>query len=218
MADVELEATATSESPVVDRAKLVPPRLRAETVERPALVARRLASPARLGLITGPAGSGKSIFLAQCHAVDPLPAWLSLGPADNDPVAFWLSMVDALRIVLGDLGNVYRAGLLAGGVGAVDDLVLSVCNELAERDTPIHLFLDDLHLVHNVTCRRSLHRFVSTLPDGVRVTIASRLAAPLPLARLRASGDLVEMGAPDLARTRGEVRQLLTTFDASLDQ
>ncbi len=218
MVDVELEATSTFGSPVVERTKLVPPRLRAETVERPALVTRRLASPARLGVITGSAGSGKSILLAQCHAVDPFPAWLSLGPADNNPVSLWLSMVEALRAVLGDFADTFRAQLLAAGVGAVDDIIVSVCNELAERDTPIHLFLDDLHLVDNVTCRRSLLRFVSTLPAGVRVTVASRLAAALPLARLRASGDVVEIGALDLPLTRGEAHQLLTAFDISLDQ
>ena len=42
------------------------------------------------------------------------------------------------------------------------------------------------YVVDNVTCRRSLHRFVSALPDCVRVTVASRVSAPIPLARLRA--------------------------------
>ena len=164
--------STTFESPVVARTRLVPPRLRTETVDRPALVARRLTSPARLGVVTGPAGSGKSTLLAQCHAVDPFPAWLSLERADNDPVALWWSMIAALRTVVGDFGDAYRTRLLGGGSGAVDEVVVSVCNELAERDTPIHLFLDDLHVVDNESCRRSLHRFVSSLPDGVRVTVA----------------------------------------------
>ena len=90
------------ESPVVARTRLVPPRLRAETVERPELVARRLASPARLGVVSGPAGCGKSTLLAQCHAADPFPAWLSLETADNDPVALWWSLIEALRTVVGD--------------------------------------------------------------------------------------------------------------------
>jgi LuxR family maltose regulon positive regulatory protein len=211
---VEVDATAT----FVARAKLVAPHLRAETVERPALVARRLASPARLAIIAGPAWSGKSTLLAQCHAADPFAAWLSFAPADNDPVALWWSMIAALRTVVGDFGETYRARLFAAGVGAVDDLVVFVCNELAERDTPIQLFLDDLHVVDNVTPRRSLHRFVSTLPDSVRVTVASRESVPMPLARLRVNGDLVEVGASDLALSPSESRRFLTTFDASLDQ
>ncbi|MGI9646371.1 MAG: hypothetical protein ACR2O6_13780, partial [Ilumatobacteraceae bacterium] len=145
MADVDVEGTSTFESPVVGRTRLVPPRLRVETVDRPGLVARRLASPARLGVITGPAGSGKSTLLAQCHAVDPFPAWLSLERTDNDPVMLWWSMIAALRTVVGDFGQAYRTRLLGGGSWAVDEVVVSVGNELAERDTPIHLFLDDLH-------------------------------------------------------------------------
>ena len=107
MADVGVEATATFESPVVGRTRLVAPRLRTETVDRPALVARRLTSPARLGMVTGPAGSGKSTLLAQCRAVDPFPAWLSLESADNDPVGLWWSMIAALRTVVGDFGEAF---------------------------------------------------------------------------------------------------------------
>jgi LuxR family maltose regulon positive regulatory protein len=197
---------------------LVPPRLREETVDRPGLVARRLTSPARLGVVTGPAGSGKSTLLAQCHAIDPFPAWLSLEPRDNDPIALWWSMIAALRAAVGDFGDAYRNRLLGGSAAAMNDVVVSMCDELGERGVPIHLFLDDLHVVDNEVCRRSLHRFVSSLPDGVRVTVASRRSAPIPLARLRANGDLVEIGAPDLALSEYEANQLLTSFDAALDQ
>ena len=218
MADVGVEGTTAFESPVVARTRLVPPRLRAETVDRPGLVARRLTSPARLGVVTGPAGSGKSTLLAQCHAVDPFPAWLSLERADNDAIALWWSMIAALRTVVGDFGEAYRTRLLGGGSGAIDDVVVSVGNELAERETPIHLFLDDLHVVDDETCRRSMHRFVSSLPDGVRVTVATRRSAPIPLGRLRANGDLIEIEPSDLALSGREANQLLTSFDVPLDQ
>ena len=211
------DVTSAFESPVVARTRLVPPRLRTEVVDRPALVARRMTSPARLGVVTGPAGSGKSTLLAQCHAADPLPAWLSLESSDNDVVALWWSMIVALRTVIGDFGEAYRTRLL-GGSGAVDEVVVSVCNELAERDTPIHLFLDDLHLVDDEKSRRSLHRFVLWLPDGVRVTAALRGLVPIPLGRVRANGDLVEIGASDLALSALEANQLLSWFDPSLDQ
>ena len=209
--------TSTLESPVVARTRLVPPRLRAEIVDRPALVARRLASRARLGVVRGPAGSGKSTLLAQCHAADPSPAWLSLDRVDNDAVALWWSIIAAMRTVIGDFGEGYRTRLL-GGSGAVDEVVGLVCNELAERDTPIHLFLDDLHTVDSEKSRRSLHRFVLSVPDGVRVTVASRRSVPIPLGRVRANGDLVEIVASDLALSTQEASQLLSSFDPSLDQ
>ena len=218
MADAAADGTARFESLAVAHTRLVPPRLRPDTIDRSALVARRVSSPARLAVVAGPAGSGKSTLLAQCHAVDPFPAWLSLDKGDNDVVVFWWSIIEALRTVAGDFGESYRRRLLAAGPAAVDDVVVSACNELAERDMPIHLFLDDLHVVDNVACRRSLHRFVSMVPNGVRVSIASRQSAPIPLARMRSGGDLVEIGASDLALSVSEARQFLTGLDATLDE
>ena len=170
-----------------------------------------------MGVVTGPAGSGKSTLLAQCHAAEPLSVWLSLDMADNDAVALWWSMIVAVRTAIGDFGEAYRTRLL-GGSGAVDDVVVSMCNELAERDTPIHLFLDDLHTIDDEKSRRSLHRFVLSLPDGVRMTVASRRSVPIPLGRMRASGDLVEIGASELALSPQEASELLSSFDPSLDQ
>jgi len=213
----DVDATTALESPIVARTRLVPPRLRAEVVDRPALVALRMTSPARLGVVRGPAGSGKSTLLAQCFAADPLPAWLSLESSDNDVVALWSSIIAAMRAVIGDFGEAYRRRLL-GGAGAVDDVVVSVSNELAERNTPIHLFLDDIHLVEDTMSRRSLHQFVLSIPDGVRMTVASRHSVPIPLGRIRAHGDLVEIGPIDLALSTQEADQLMSSFDPSLNQ
>ena len=200
-----------SESPIVARTRLVPPRLRAEVVDRPALVARRMTSPARLGVVRGPAGSGKSTLLAQCFAADPLPAWLSLESSDNDAVA--VVVVDHRRAARRHRAtSVRRTGSrLHGGSGAVDEVVVSVCNELAERNTPIHLFLDDIHLVEDEMSRRSLHQFVLSIPDGVRMTVASRQSVPIPLGRIRANGDLVEIGPSDLALSTQEADQLMSS-------
>ena len=169
-------------------------------------------------MVTGPAGSGKTTLLAQCHATESCAAWLSVESVDNDPVAFWLGMITALRSVWWDFGAAYRDRLGAAGPGVVDDIVTLVCNELAERQAPVHLFLDDVHVIDNVASLRSLHRFLGAVPLHVRVTIASRRSAPVPLARLRANGDLVEIDASDLKLSPSEARQLLSPFVTSLDQ
>jgi LuxR family maltose regulon positive regulatory protein len=204
-------------SPVIAQTRLVPPRSRTETVDRPALVRRRLSSPARLGVISGPAGSGKSTLLAQCHAADPSPAWLSLWPEANDPVVFWWSLISSLRTIIGDFGDDYRHRLLNAGDVALDDVVTSATNELVDHQLPVHLFLDDVHLVENPTCRRTLHRFVSSLPAGVRVTIASRDSSPLPLARRRVEGELIEITAADLAFSADMAHELVGRLGATID-
>lgn len=217
MADAEVNAGAGFESPVVARTRLVPPRLRAETVERPALVTRRLASPARLGVVSGPAGCGKSTLLAQFHAADPFPAWLSLGRPDNDPVVMWWSIIAALRTVIGGFGDSYRDRLLVAGPSVLDDIVASVANELDDRETPVHLFLDDLHLVDNPICQQSLHRLLLTMPPLIRVTVASRERSPLPLARFRLEGDLVEIDGTELALSRHEAADVLARLGATVE-
>jgi LuxR family maltose regulon positive regulatory protein len=216
MADVATPEGLGFESPVIAQTLLMPPRARPETVDRPALVTRRLSSPARLGVISGPAGCGKSTLLAQCHAADPFPAWLSLWPEANDPVVLWWSMIASLRTIVGDFGRDYRDRLLIAGTAVLDDVVTSVTNELAEHQLPVHLFLDDVHLVENPTCRRSLHRFVSTLPADVRVTIASRDSAPLPLARLRVAGELIEITASELAFSTDMAHEMIDRLGATI--
>jgi LuxR family maltose regulon positive regulatory protein len=195
----------------------MPPRLRAETIDRSDLVVRRLSSPARLAVVSGPAGCGKSTLLAQCHAVDPFPAWLSLETADNDPVALWWSFIAAVRTIIGEFGQAYRERLLVGGSAVLDAVVASVCNELDDRAMPVHLFLDDLHLVDNPESRRSLHRFVASMPAGVRVTMASRESSPIPLARLRVDGDLIEIDASDLTFSPDQAREMLDHLGNALD-
>ena len=217
MTSVEQEPNS-SDRVVLASTRLFPPRLRPETVDRPGLVARLLSSPAQLGVVTGPAGSGKSTLLALCHDAEPFPAWLSLDSSDNDAVELWLSVIEAVRTVEGGFGEGYRDRLKVGGAAATEEIVVLLCNELGERGTPIHLFLDDLHVLDNELCRQSMHRFVSSIPEVVRVTVASREQAPIPLARLRATGDLVEIGAADLALTAEQAHQLLKPFDATVDQ
>jgi LuxR family maltose regulon positive regulatory protein len=205
------------ESPVLAQTRLMPPRPRPETVQRPALVTRRLSSLARLGVISGPAGCGKSTLLGQCHDVDPFPAWLSLSPEANDPVVLWWSLISSLRIVIGDFGRDYRDRLLTAGTTVLDDVRTLVTNELVEHQLPLHLFLDDVHLVENPTCRRSLHRFVSSLPAGVRVTIASRDSAVLPLARLRTQGELIEITGTDLAFSADIAHEMIVRLGVTID-
>ncbi len=217
MVDVGSVGDLGFESPVVARTRLMPPSARPETVERPALVMRRLSSPARLGVVAGPAGCGKSTLLGQCYAVDPFPAWLSLSSEANDPVVFWWSMISSLGTVIGDFGREYRDRLMIAGTAVLDDVVASVTNELVEHQLPVHLFLDDVHLVKNPTCLRSLHRFVSSLPAGVRVTIASRDSAVLPLARLRVEGELIEITGTELTFSADMAREMIERLGVTID-
>jgi len=195
---------------------LTPPRARAEAIQRGNLVDRRLTSPARLGVISGSAGSGKSTLLAQCHSAAECPAWLTLTPADNDPVHLWMSIVASIQKEIPDFGWAYADRLVAGQA-AIDGIVTSAANELVERKSGLHLFLDDLHLLDDIDCRRSLHGFIDGLPTDVRVTAASRTTRPLPLARWRVEGELIEFTQGDLALSDEEAAAVLSEFGIEVE-
>ncbi|MFA9565556.1 MAG: hypothetical protein ACERLM_12740 [Acidimicrobiales bacterium] len=64
-------------------------------------------------------------MLAQCHEADPHAAWLSLGPAHNDPVVLWWALIESIREVLVGFGEAYRHRLLVAGTSVLDEIVES---------------------------------------------------------------------------------------------
>jgi LuxR family maltose regulon positive regulatory protein len=73
--------------------------------------------------------------------------------------------------------------------------------------------LDDVHLLQNLDCLDAVARLIDYLPEGSQLAIASRGEPPLPLARLRAEGRVVELGPEDLAMDDGEASSLLEFGD-----
>ncbi len=138
-------------------------------------------------------------------------AWLSLEESEDDPVRFWAHIIEAFRMVDAAHGQAPLA--LLQGSGSADILIQLVLpellNELAEVDRGVVLVLDDLHVITNPLCRQTLAFFIDHLPATVHVMIASRVDPPLPLARLRANGDLVEVRIADLEFTNAEAARLL---------
>ena len=61
------------------------------------------------------------------------------------------------------------------------------------------LMLDDVHHLAGTRSADALSMIVDYLPGGVTVAVAGRTDGGLPVARLRASGRLVEIGVDDLA-------------------
>src|SRR5499427_88277 len=159
-------------------------------------------------LVCAPAGFGKTALLADWARGDGRPvAWLGLDVGDSDPARFWRYAVAALDRV--------RPGL-AGRVGppppgSSDGLVTALINELAADPGPdeVLLVLDDYHLVDSEPVHESVAFLLENPPPGLRVVISGRADPPLPLARLRARGQLAEVRAADLRFTGEEAAALL---------
>src|SRR6266700_4623961 len=192
---------AAAERDVLLATKLHVPRPRPGFVPRPRLVqALGEGLARRLILVCAPAGFGKTALLAGWAPSGNRPvAWLSLDAADNDPVRFWRHTVAALDRARPGIGE--RVGSLLGppAPASLEGLVTALINDLAARpgDGEVLLVLDDYHLIDAQPVHASLAFLLDHLPPGLHLVLASRADPPLPLARLRAGGQLAELRAGD---------------------
>ena len=72
--------------------------------------------------------------------------------------------------------------------------------------------------VHNPECRAAMPVLAGHVPDGSQLVLAGRDAPPLPIARLRAEGRVMEIGPGDLALTLAEAASLLREAGITLGQ
>jgi LuxR family maltose regulon positive regulatory protein len=136
-------------------------------------------------------------------------AWVSLEESDNDPTRFWSYLVAALRTVEPGVGTLALAALRGPGVELERVVVPSLVNDLATMEAPLVLVLDDYHLITNAVCHLTLGWFLDHLPPAVHVVLSTRLDPPLPLARMRARGELAELRVGELQFTGEEAAALL---------
>ena len=182
-------------------------------VPRPRLVQALSEGLARgRGLVCAPAGFGKTSLLADWARSDGRPvAWLGLDAGDNDPARFWRYVVAALDRVRPGIAG--RVGPLLGPPTprSFEGLVTALINELAADpgQDEVLLILDDYHLIDSGPVHASVAFLLENLPPGLHLVVSSRADPPLPLARLRARGQLAELRAAELRFTTGEGAALL---------
>jgi LuxR family maltose regulon positive regulatory protein len=193
-----------------------PPQPRA--VLRPRLI-ERLSEPQGRGraltLISAPAGFGKSTLLSawidQRTQQDPKfrVAWLSLDEADNDPARFLLYLAAALHGVEPSCGADAMAALHSPQPPSAEAILTDLINEIDGIAGDILLVLDDYHAVRSPQVDDELAFLLEHLPARMRLVIATREDPLLPLARMRAKGELVELRAADLRFSHDEAADFL---------
>ena len=198
------------EQPTLVGTKLRPPPVREQSIPRERLLERlRSGSDRRLTLVACPAGFGKTTLLSawyEAEAARRPVAWLTLDEGDNDPVVLWSHAIGALRRANPDVAKSASASSV---VTPVIDLVLPrLVNEL-DGQGEITLILDDFHRVSSEPARASVRWFIEHAPPGFHLVLASRTEPSLPVASLRAHGELLELRAADLRFTYEEADAFL---------
>ena len=219
--DAEVEATQRPVSTRWDTplhpllaTKLHVPRPRTRLVPRAHLIERLQQGMAcQLTLVSAPAGFGKTTLLAQWLIESEIPvAWLSLEAEDNDPTRFLSYLIAALQVLDAQVGTMALEMLHTPQPPSPEDVFAVLTNDLAVREAgDFALVLDDYHVITADPVQRGMIFLLEHLPPHVHLILASRADPPLPLARLRAQGQLCEVRTADLRFGAAEAGTFLQT-------
>ena len=191
--------------------KLRIPPLRPALVPRERLLARLDETLTRpLALVTAPAGFGKTTLVAAWAAGCGRPvAWLSLDEADADPARFLTYLVAALQQVVPGIGQTSLALLGSPRPLEPPAVLLPLVAELEEVPGDFVLVLDDYHLAACEAIDAAVTFLLDHQPPALHVLVAARADPALPVPRLRARGQLVELRQADLCFTPEEAEAFL---------
>jgi LuxR family maltose regulon positive regulatory protein len=220
-------------TPILATKLFIPPP-RPNGVARPRLIERlNQGRHGKLTLVSAPAGFGKTTLLAswlaklrieneelrnRFDAQDSqfsLPishfnvAWLSLDAGDSDLTRFLSYLVAALRTIAPSIGAGVAEALQSPQPPPAEALLTALLNEIATIPDSFLLVLDDYHALDAKPVDDALAFMLEHLPSQMHLVIATREDPPLPLARLRARGQLTELRAADLRFTPAEAAAFL---------
>jgi LuxR family maltose regulon positive regulatory protein len=207
--------------PVFDliAAKLQRPPVRPGAIRRSSLIQRlaRETSPSIVSVVA-PAGYGKTTLLSQwAERNGQAFAWVQVDERDNDPKVL-LSYVAAALDAIEPVGERVFDALASPASSVPGSVVPRLCSAFASMTVPVVLVLDDVHLLRNSQCRSALSVLADHVPAGGRLVFAGRDTPPVRVARLRAEGRIVEIGAAELSLTRNEAAALLDAAELTLDK
>lgn len=195
------------------------PPARPELIQRPRLLQQLNDGLRRkLTIISAPAGFGKTTLVSEW--VDYLRsddsgelqkvAWLSLDENDNEPTRFLTYFIHALKQVDGveaSKGENALAMLRSPQIPSMQVVLTSLINELINFTDDVIIILDDYHAIETPSIDEALTFLLDYLPPNLHLVITSRVDPSLPLPRLRASGQVIELRAADLRFTLEEASE-----------
>ena len=162
-----------------------------------------------LGLITAPAGSGKSVLLAQwisCHPELDV-VMLTVDANDDDPVRFCGRLLEGLGAVNPSFHELSPFIAMNGG-GLGTPLIEAVVDQLLALDQTV-IVLDDVHRLTNAVLISDLGKLVDALPPTAHLILSSRADISFPWGHHRLTRGVTEIRQMDLAFDHGDGADLL---------
>ncbi|MGD2158875.1 MAG: tetratricopeptide repeat protein [Anaerolineales bacterium] len=195
--------------------KLFIPPPRASLVSRRRLVERLNAGLTdKMTLISAPAGFGKTTLLSEwIHHPEEAPerhtAWVSLDEGDNDPARFLAYFTAAMETIHNGAPENLSDELAALKGASMEDFLTTLINEIIAISGGVLVVLDDYHLIQAQAVHETVAFLLDHQPPQLHLVIATRADPPLPIARLRAQGQVNEFRLNDLRFTRAEAAEFL---------
>jgi LuxR family maltose regulon positive regulatory protein len=156
----------------------------------------------KLTLVSAPAGYGKTTLISEwIHSLGSANfeiAWLSLDEGDNDPKRFLTHLILALQQLDQNLGETTLSLMQASQPPRPETIFTALINEISLLHSPSLLVVDDYHVIQNGEIHEQLGFFVEHLPTQMHLVIMTREDPSLPLSRMRARGQMVEIRQADL--------------------
>lgn len=193
--------------------RLAPPQHLVRLVGRPALLEKLDEGlRRRLTIVHAPAGYGKTVLLSQWKeelaARGALSLWITLDRDDGGA-----GFIRWIRTALAE------AGLMSGEVSEapthpvqssdVEEILGELLHSLDQLTRDLAIILDDYHLVQSVAADALMLRLLKETPACVHLVLGSRTRPLLPLAALRAQGNLQELSQDDLRLSDREAQELI---------
>ena len=156
----------------------------------------------------------RPLSLAVAREIQNRVAWLSLDDGDNDPTRFLIYFIAALQQIDPNLGQTVQRMLHASQPQSApaETLMTALINDISASSAGDQrvIVLDDYYVIKDKPIDDTLTFLLDhlpPLPGGMHLVIATRDDPYLPLARLRAWGQLTELRATDLRFTSSEAAE-----------
>jgi ATP/maltotriose-dependent transcriptional regulator MalT len=203
--------------------KLFVPPVRAGLVTRPRLIEKlKAVLTNKLTLVSAPAGFGKTTVLTQWLQDNHISAaWLSLEEPENDHVRFWEYVICSLKTIHPAAGETSLSLLRSSQPAPFESVLTPLINDLSKASDDFVLVLDDYHCIELDAVHKSVAFLTEHVPPKTHLVILTRVDPPLPLARFRAGGTMLELRANDLRFNDDEAVELVagsSDVDVSCEQ
>ncbi len=191
--------------------KLYIPPVRSELVSRQHLIDRLNSGlSGKLTLISAPAGFGKTTLISEWISQSDIPfCWISLDENDNDPGRFLAYLTASLQSIEIDV-DLESIKLLQNPERRQIETVLNgIINQVADTQKQFAVVFDDYHHIQSQEVQQILSYLLDHLPPQVHLVVGTRADPHLPIARLRARGELTELRSADLRFSLSEGGEFL---------